>query len=529
MIAFPRWLLGVSLLASPLSVSLSAQSAQSEADVNASLKKFTQLYETVESNFATKIDADNAVYKGAIPNMLRTLDPHSNFFDPKAYELMREGQSGHYFGVGMYVGAPEGNVIVMYPFQNSPAFRAGLRPADQIIAVDDTDTEHATVTQVSGMLKGPKGTPVTITVRRAGHAEPLHFSLVRDNVPRGSVNYAFWLRPGIAYMRIEAFNETTSHEVDQALARFPESAIDGLILDLRDNPGGLVQEAVNVADRFLHKGQLIVSHHGRASSETKFVAKRGERGREYPIVVLVNRGTASAAEILTGALQDHDRAWVFGESTFGKGLVQAPFPLSGNSALLLTIAKYYTPSGRLIQRDYEHTGLFEYLSRENGKNNPKDMKKTDSGRIVYGGDGITPDEKYATPVLTPLESQLLDSMTFFFYAPQYFATHTSPLTKDWAPDDAALADFSAFAAKRGVVFTAADFDHDRAWIRDRLREELFITAFSKEDSDRLTFQTDPEVLKGMASLPASKAMLDHAREIANAKKVAAAGLPPRVQ
>ena len=277
---------------------------------------------------------------------------------------------------------------------NSPAFRAGLRPADQIIAVDDTNTERATVSQVSGMLKGPKGTPVTITVRRAGHAEPMHFSLVRDNVPRGSVNYAFWLRPGIAYMRVEAFNETTSHEVDQALARFPESAIDGLILDLRDNPGGLVQEAVNVADRFLHKGQLIVSHHGRASAETKFIAKRGERGREYPIVVLVNRGTASAAEILTGALQDHDRAWVFGESTFGKGLVQAPFPLSGNSALLLTIAKYYTPSGRLIQRDYEHQGLFEYLSRENGKINPKDMKKTDSGRIVYGGDGITPDEKY---------------------------------------------------------------------------------------------------------------------------------------
>ena len=348
----------------------------------------------MESNFANKPDADNTVFKGAIPNMLRALDPHSNFFDPKAYQLMRESQSGHYFGVGMYVGSPEGKVIVMYPFVNSPAYRAGLRPADQIIAVDDTNTERSTVPQVSGMLKGPKGTPVTITVRRTGHAEPMHFSLVRDNVPRGSVNYAFWLRPGIAYMRVEAFNETTSHEVDQALARFPESAIDGLVLDLRDNPGGLVQEAVNVADRFLRKGQLIVSHHGRSSAETKFIAKHGERGREYPIVVLVNRGTASAAEILTGALQDHDRAWVVGESTFGKGLVQAPFPLSGNSALLLTIAKYYTPSGRLIQRDYEHQGLFEYLSRsEDGKVNSSDMRKTDGGRIVYGGDGIRPGRK----------------------------------------------------------------------------------------------------------------------------------------
>ncbi len=520
--ASPRWFLGFLLLASPLIQTLPAQS---EADVNASLKKFTSVYDAVESNFADKVDADNAVFKGAIPNMLRTLDPHSNFFDPKAYELMRENQSGHYFGVGMYVGSPEGRVIVMYPFRNSPAFRAGLRPGDQIVAVDDSNTERATVSQVSGMLKGPKGTPVSITVRRAGHAEPMHFSLVRDNVPRGSVNYAFWIRPGIAYMRVEAFNETTSHEVDQALARFPESAIDGLILDLRDNPGGLVQEAVNVADRFLHKGQLIVSHHGRASAETKFIAKHGERGKEYPIVVLVNRGTASAAEILTGALQDHDRAWVFGENTFGKGLVQAPFPLSGNSALLLTIAKYYTPSGRLIQRDYEHEGLFEYLNRENGKINTKDMKRTDSGRIVYGGDGILPDEKYETPTATALEAQLSDDLVFFFYAPQYFATHSTPLTKEWKPDDATLAEFQAFAAKRGVELTAADFTRDKDWIRDRLREELYITAFSKEDSDKLALENDPEILKSIGSLPASKAMLDRVHETVASKKIASAERP----
>ncbi len=514
----PRWLLGSALflIAAPAFVF-----AQSEADVNASLKKFTQVYEAVESNFADHVDADNTVFKGAIPNMLRSLDPHSNFFDPKAYQLMREGQSGHYFGVGMYVGSPEGKVIVMYPFVNSPAYRAGLRPADQIIAVDDSNTEHSTVSQVSGMLKGPKGTPVTITVRRAGHTEPMHFSLVRDNVPRGSVNYAFWLRPGIAYMRIEAFNETTSHEVDQALARFPEANIDGLVLDLRDNPGGLVQEAVNVADRFLRKGQLIVSHHGRASAETKFIAKHGERGREFPIVVLVNRGTASAAEILTGALQDHDRAWVLGESTFGKGLVQAPFPLSGNSALLLTIAKYYTPSGRLIQRDYEHQGLFEYLSRnEDGKVNSNDMRKTDSGRIVYGGDGIRPDDKYDTPKLTPLEAALNDNLVFFFYAPQFFAHRATPLPKDWTADSQVIEDFREFAAKRGVSFLKADYVRDQSWIRERLREEFFITAFSKEDSDRLAFQNDPEVAKGANALSASRAMLNRAHEIVSSKKVA---------
>ena len=487
--------------------------AQSEAEVNSGIKKFTQIYEAVETNFADQVDPDQVVFKGAIPGMLRTLDPHSNFFDPKAYQLLREGQSGHYYGVGMYVGAPEGRVVVMYPFEGSPAFRAGLRPGDEIVAVNDTDTRHATVTTVSGMLKGPKGTPVTITVRRLGNSEPLHFSVVRDNVPRGSVNYAFWLRPGIAYMRVEAFNETTSKEVDQALARFPESAIEGLVLDLRDNPGGLVQEAVNVADRFLRKGQLIVSHHGRASAETKFVAKHGERGREYPIVVMVNRGTASAAEILTGALQDHDRAWVFGESTFGKGLVQAPFPLYGNSALLLTIAKYYTPSGRLIQRDYSHQGLYEYLSRTEGQTNPKDMKKTDSGRVVFGGDGIAPDEKYDNPKLTSLEEQLTGRLVFFFYAPEFFATHDEHLIKDWKPTDQVMEDFRFFATRRGLHFTPEEYEHDRPWIEDRLREELFVTAFSREESDRLGFQNDPEVRKAMDSLPSSKALLDKAHEI----------------
>jgi carboxyl-terminal processing protease len=522
----PRRLPGFALLilfCTPLQVHLWAQT---EAELNASIKKFTQVYEAVEANFADKIDPDSIIYHGAIPSMLRTLDPHSNFFDPKAYQLMRENQSGHYYGVGMYVGAPEaGKVLVMYPFEGSPAFRAGLRPADQITAVNDTNTEHSTVTQVSGMLKGPKGTPVTVTVRRQGSPSPLHFSVIRDNVPRGSVNYAFWARPGIAYVRIEAFNETTSHEVDQALAKFPESAIEGLILDLRDNGGGLVQEAVNVADRFLKKGQLILSHHGRASAETKFTAKHGERGREYPIVVMVNRGTASASEILSGALQDHDRALIFGESTFGKGLVQAPFPLSGNSAVLLTIAKYYTPSGRLIQRDYANQGLYEYLSRIDGKNNLKDMKKTDSGRVVFGGDGITPDEKYEGPKLTRLEAQLAGRIVFFFYSPEFFATHSARLTKDWQPDDQVMESFRAFAMQRGIEFTPAEFERDRTWIRDRLREELFITAFSKEESERVVFQNDPELLKALDLLPSSKALLDRAREVLarQAKKVAVAG------
>ncbi len=521
-----RWCLRLALLALFYSPIQSNLAAQSEADVNASIKKFTQIYEAVETNFADKLDPDHTLYRGAIPGMLRTLDPHSNFYDPKAYQLLREGQAGHYYGVGMWVGAPQGKVVVIYPFEGSPAFRAGLHPGDEIIAVNDTNTEHATVSQVSGMLKGPRGTPVTVTARRVGSPDPLHFSLARDNVPRDSVSHAFWIRPGIAYMKVEAFNETTSHEVDQALARFPESQIEGLILDLRNNGGGLVQECVNVADHFLRKGQLVVSHHGRASAETKFTAKHGERGREYPMVVIVDRGTASASEILAGALQDHDRAWILGENTFGKGLVQAPFPLYGNSALLLTIAKYYTPSGRLIQRDYTHQGFIEYISRNEGHYDPKDMKKTDSGRVVFGGDGITPDEKFETPKLTHLELQLenggVPNWMFFLYSPEFFATHPGKIAKDWKPDTEVVESFRTFIAKQGVQFTAEEFAHDRPWIEDRLREEIFITAFSKDASEVTALRNDPEVVKAVDSLGSSKALLDRAHEILASKKSAVA-------
>jgi len=488
--------------------------AQSDEDMRLSVKKFAQVYEAVESNFADKVDPDNVVFQGAIPAMLRTLDPHSTFFDPKAYQAMREGQSGHYFGVGMYVGAPEGKVLVLYPFQGAPAFRAGLHPGDIILSVNNVDTSKATVTQVSSLLKGPRGTTAVVKVQRMGAEAPLTFTVVRDNVPRDSVNYAFWIRPGIAYLKIDAFNETTSHEVERALAKLGESSIEGLILDLRDNPGGLVQESVNVADHFLHKGQGIVSHHGRASAETKFVAKRGEKGPEYPIVVLVNRGTASAAEILSGALQDHDRAWIFGENTFGKGLVQAPFPLSGNSAVLLTIAKYYTPSGRLIQRDYTNKSFYEYYSRGEGHNNEKDMHKTDSGRIVFGGDGITPDERYWATKLTPLEAQLSGAAgPLFFYAQKYFATHSLQVPRDWKPEPGLMDDVRTFIASKGAVFTQAEFQRDQPWIEEHLRYELLTTAISREESDRVALENDPEIRKAVDLLPSSKALLEKVREV----------------
>lgn len=496
--------------------------APAPEDLQSSLKKFTSFLNVVEQNSADPVDTDQAIYRGAIPTMLRTLDPHSNFFDPKAYQLLREDQAGHYFGVGMLVGAPEGKVIVMYPFQGSPAYKAGVRPGDAILAVNDVSCEGLDIPAVSNMLKGPQGTRVRIKVGRYGQTDPIWFTVTRGEVPRDSVTYAFWFQPGIAYIKLEGFNENTGHEFERALNQLGEPNINGLILDLRDNPGGILQEAVSVADHFLRKGQTIVSHHGRASEETRFTAKRGERGRQYPIVVVVNRSSASAAEILAGALQDHDRAWVIGENTFGKGLVQAPYPLSENTALLLTIARYYTPSGRLIQRDYEHRSFYEYYSRPDGHNNTKDMKKTDSGRTVYGGDGITPDERFDYPALSPYESDVTNNLTLFFFAAEYFGSHSTQLDRQWKPDGALLDAFRAYAAKRGVEERDDAFRGDRDWIREHLREELFVTAFSKEEAERVGLENDPELARALSSIPASRALLDKARQTM-ARKGATAG------
>ena len=308
---------------------------------------------------------DKAIYKGAIPGMLRTLDPHSNFFDPKDLEALREDQRGHYYGVGMSVQGRNGKTIVMAPFVGSPAYKAGLRPGDVIIMVNDKPTDNLDSTKVADLLKGPKGTPVQIKVAREGVDQPVVFNIIRDEISRKSVPDAFLLKPGIGYVFLEQFNETTSHEMEEALKAMDEDNLKGLVLDLRGNPGGLLNEAVAVGDHFLPKGDVIVSHKGRASAEHVYTARNGNHGRDYPIVVLVNRNSASAAEIVSGALQDHDRAWILGDNTFGKGLVQTVYPLVENTGLALTTAKYYTPSGRLIQRDYSNVSFFDYYYRNN--------------------------------------------------------------------------------------------------------------------------------------------------------------------
>jgi carboxyl-terminal processing protease len=286
-------------------------------------------------------------------------------------------------------------------------------------------------------------------------------------------------------------------------------------LDLRGNPGGLLNEGVEVAGHFLKKNELVVSHRGRAQPNKNYYARTDNGGKNYPVVVLVNRNSASAAEIVSGALQDHDRGWVLGENTFGKGLVQTVFPLSENTGLALTTAHYYTPSGRLIQRDYSNISFLDYYYQNNREQkNMSDVKMTDAGRTVYGGGGITPDEKFEAPKLNKFQIEVLRKFGLFTFAAAYFGPkQDAHMPKGWEPDEALVNDFHAYLLKNGFEFTEADFTANHDWVKGQLKHEFYITAFSYEQSERVAVEQDPAVARAVDSLPKAQALLENAKKL----------------
>jgi carboxyl-terminal processing protease len=491
------------------------------SDVNTlqdSVKSFTHVLSIVEKNYAIPVDTDHAIYSGAIPGMLRVLDPHSSFFDPRAYANLREDQRGRYYGVGMTIVPRENFTYVLSPMPGSPAYRAGIRPGDVIMAVDGKSTEGLSSSEVADMLKGPKGTVVHITMKRVGYTEDLNFTVTRDEIPKHSVDLAFEIKPGIGYVKLSGFNETTDSELSTALKQLDATKLDGIVLDLRGNPGGLLNEAVAVSDMFLDKNQLIVSHHGRTSAERRYYAVRGNRGVTTPLVVIVNGGSASASEIVTGAIQDHDRGMVVGEQSFGKGLVQTVSGLSENTGLALTTARYYTPSGRLIQRDYKDISLYDYLY--NHKNPaPTEVKLTDSGRQVTGGGGITPDVVQAPSKLDPFQELLLRRDVFFGYQggvggfTTYFLGTRPEITKDFVADDNVLKLFRSYLSKEKVAFTEDDIAQNLGWIKREIRKEAFISTFGLTEGYKVDLEEDVQLEKAVETLPQARALYENARKI----------------
>jgi len=502
-----------------------AQSSGNESVLRDSLKQFTNVYSVVEQNYAQPMTTDRintAIFDGAIPDMLHVLDPHSNFYDPKAFAAMREQESGKYYGVGMEIMQQNGKIVVVEPFEGTPSWKAGIHPGDVILAVDGKPVngvgpdgkaiKKATTLDVANLLKGPKGTPVSITIGREGRAQPIVFHLVRAEIPRASVDLAFDVAPGIGYMHIKNFEEEeTGHEVVAALDKM--GPIHGLVIDLRGNPGGLLSEAVSVSGDFLKKGQVIVSQRGRAFPPITYRDNRGDQGRKYPIVVLVNRGTASAAEIVSGALQDHDRALIAGQTTFGKGLVQTVYPLSDSTALALTTYHYFTPSGRLIQRNYNGISMYDYFfnpaDRPHSDAN-REVKLTDSGRTVYGGGGITPDVKIAPLKMNRFQDVLTEQFAFFNFGNHYLVNHT--ITKDFKVDDSVIKDFEGYLTGKQIPWTTADIAGVRGWIDMSIKSDLFTSVFGQQQGLKVRADWDPMITKAVGLMPQAEALMQTAQK-----------------
>ncbi len=492
--------------------------AAGQNDMQDSVKSFTRVLSVVERNYAEPVDTDKVIYDGAIPGMLRVLDPHSNFFDPKQYALFKEEQQGKYYGVGMTVQQRENQTVVLAPFVGSPAYKAGIRPGDIILKVDGKSCDGLTTTEVADMLKGAKGTIVHISLGREGWEKPIEVTVTRDEIPRPGVEYFTMVKPGIGYVRVSTFNETTDSDLNEALRQLDVSKLDGLIIDLRNNGGGLLNQAVGMADMFLDKNEIVVSHRGRASQERRYYAVRGNQGIEVPVIVLVNGQSASASEIVSGAIQDHDRGLIVGEVSFGKGLVQTQFPLSEDTALLLTTARYYTPSGRLIQRDYKNVSLYDYHYNPQPPTKPE-VKLTDSGRQVFGGGGITPDDIIAAP--KPDDFQQMLYRRGVFYSQQqgvgdfirFYLGEKPDITKEFVVNDAVVTEFRKYLDKQKIKYTDADIQANINWLRWQIKREVFTSYFGLNDGYKVELQDDVQLEKAIELIPQAKALYQNARKI----------------
>ena len=524
--AMPACIITASMVLAPFyGPEIRARAASpTQEDLGKDMKSIADVYALVEKNYADPVSSEKAFYGdngrgGAIPGMLHTLDPHSNFVDPAEYREMQRRQHAQYYGVGMEISMDGPKVVVMRPFVGSPAYNAGMRRGDWISAVDGKDTKGMDSGAVADLLRGDKGTQVKVSVMRDGATQPYTATITRGSIDTGVVD-AFWVKPGIAFLRVQSFEASNvSRDVETFMKQLGEQNINGLILDLRGNLGGLVTEAVSLAGRYLRNGQVVVSHRGRAEQEQIFRAKSNPAAQKYPMVVLVNGGSASASEIVSGALQDHDRAWILGETTFGKGLVQAQFPLNEGAALLLTIAHYYTPSGRLIQRDYSHESFWDYYAHRNQNVvDTQDVKATDAGRKVFGGGGITPDEKYAAPKPNVFQRRMGPEQSvnwFYRFANSYFKADKAVLPVAWQPDEPTVDRFKQFlrAQTPTVPFTDDEFASNRDWIKNRIRWEFYFRAFDKPTADRSEWQEDPEVAKAIDSMPKAQALLSQAEKV----------------
>ena len=506
----------------------STEAARVERDFDEALKLIQEQY--VDGR---KLDYNN-VFKSSIIGMLRSLDPHSNYYDREEFDELKTDQRSEYFGVGAsiqnYTYGDRTDTFITATFEHSPASRAGLRFGDRIVEVDGVNMTGKASLEVRDKIRGPRGTVVKLTLERAADKRIQTVDITRDAVPQPSIPDSYMLKPGVGYIDMRrGFNYTTTDELIDALERLHAKGMTSLVLDLRSNPGGFLDQAIHVAEVFLKNGQLILTQKGRNGNRDNTYESRNSAPDQTPLVILINEDTASASEIVAGAMQDHDRALIVGKTSFGKGLVQSIIPLEYGAGLTLTSAKYYTPSGRLIQRDYSNGGFYDYythggVSRDDQKVETEKPagpeKKTDTGRAVYGGGGISPDENISARTMSLTQRRLL-SPTFAFARElvngrihgfdTYKVQNGIDFSHELQPEDLKVTDtlfkaFKEFAANDPTFRpVAASLDRNRSFIELQLRFNIVTAAYGRVVADRVFITSDdPQVAKAVDVLPKAR-------------------------
>jgi carboxyl-terminal processing protease len=494
-----------------------------QSDVQKRLKEYTDLLAAVTSWAPEEVAADKFVYS-SIDGMLRTLDPHTTFLEPKEYADMQDRQKGSFYGLGILVTKRNDQVTVITPLEGTPAARLGIRAGDVIAEVEGVSTDDLALDDVVKRLKGPKGTTVHIKILRVGIKEPIPLTIVRAAIPTNSISNTLMLRPGAGYIRIKDFTATTVRELDDAIEKLKEQGMQRLVLDLRGNPGGLLDAAVGVADHFLDKGQMIVYTKGRtADSAQDYVAPGKHQKVDFPLVIVVNRGSASASEIVAGAIQDHDRGLVVGDTSWGKGLVQSVYTLQYGAGLALTTSKYYTPSGRNIQRDYSSFYDYYYADEsDDGTVNEIPLKerkqfKTDTGRVVYGGGGITPDVLVKQARLSHTTQLLEMRSAIFNYGVEYAAKHPD-LNRELAITPQLIEEFSRYAAGKEIamlddIHEALQKPNDRKFIERALKSEIIAAKYGFDASYPFRLQGDNQIEKALDVFPEAQKLAMQAADV----------------
>jgi carboxyl-terminal processing protease len=456
------------------------------------LKKIVDVFVAVDQQAADPIPPDVAFYQGAIPGMLKTLDPHSIFFDPNQYEQLRQMEKSEQKGFGTVVSVLPGRVIVLQALPGSPSAKAGFIPGDEILAINGYELARLEFDQLVQLLSVARQQKAELDIRHPGNVRVFHMTMTPELVDSPSVDRAFQLAPGIGYLRVTSFDLGTGKLVKETIEKLGGENLKGLVVDLRGNPGGVAQAAVEVAALFLKPEELVFTIKGRAQKTEEVRVDKLSESYKFPVAILIDGKSASASEIVTGALQDHDRATVFGEPSFGKGLVQNVFPLSSGSAVALTIAYYYTPSGRSIQHPLHESTLESTTSALQG------IFRTDSGRIVHGGGGIQPDEVVYPTQLDRLSMVLDATASFTSFASEYVQQHTIPPGFEVTP--AMLDELQVFLASRRIQPGVGEWAAHRAYVQSRLKQEIMTLAFGVAKGDEVEMQRDAVVQRALQKL-----------------------------